>query len=262
MGSIMDRFSKFVGVVCVCVMFALIGCQDKQEAKSQPKRDLFAYKLITSNPQDSHQATSPHITQSFIIEVLEQPSERLAFYPTQDQNTPTNDIGRSIFEQPKPKIVLFVQDDCKNCLAQAPYIVQLKEKYDQYLDLLILTAQPQTHSTSIDETLKAYYKSYPIYTPSDSQNLLEFLNKDISQGYLALFDQDGNKIIDYVGLVPPEMLERDILFLIHDAISDTANTLDSALDTTDTTQSLQDSTQDDLDPQKYTHTDSAPTMAQ
>ena len=238
----MKRFAKFVACACV-ILGLMMGCKDKQESQIQPKHDIFAYKLISTSTQDSTltQSTQPPV-QNFIIEVLDQPSERLVFYPTQNEHT--NDVGKSIFEQPKPTIVLFVQDECKNCLTQTPYIIQLKEKYASQINLLILTAQPQTESANVDEILKSHHKTYPIYSPSDSQNLLEFLGKDISQGYLALFDQDGNKVIDYVGLVPPEMLERDILFLIHDTLGAPQTDTDSG--TTESTQDSQslESTQD------------------
>lgn len=239
----MKRFLKVLGCVCV-IAILLVACKDKQESQIAQKRDIFAYTLITTSTQDSN--PTQDFIQSFIIEVLDQPSERLAFYPAKDQNTPKNDIGKSIFEEPKPTIVLFVQDECQNCLTQTPYIIQLKEKYASQINLLILAAQPQ--STGIDEVLKSHHKSYPIYAPSDSQNLLEFLGKDISQGYLALFDTEGNKVIDYAGLTPPEMLERDILFLIHDRES---HQIETDLGTTESTQDSQatESTQENEDTQ-------------
>lgn len=195
----------------MCLVFGLmVGCQDNKNTQNAQKRDLFAYTLIAIDTQDSQQNSA----QKLVIEVLDQSNDRLAFYPGQNDNTQKSDFAKSIFDKPKPTIVLFTQDDCKNCLTQAPYIVKLKEKYPSQIDLLILSTHTQTNG--VDEILKAHYKSYPIYTPNDSKSLVAFLNKDISQGYLALFDEEGNKVIDYVGLVPPEILERDILFLIHD----------------------------------------------
>ena len=216
----MKRFS-YAAYMCL-VLSLMVGCQDNKNTQSTQKRDLFAYTIITTDTQDSQQNPA----QNLVIEVLDQSNDRLVFYPSQNNNTQNNDPAKSIFDKPKPTIVLFTQDDCKNCLTQAPYIVQLKEKYPSQIDLLILNTQTQTNG--VDEILKTHYKSYPIYTPNDSKNLVAFLNKDISQGYLALFDEEGNKVIDYVGLVPPEMLERDILFLIHDTELPQANPQDSA----------------------------------
>ena len=93
----MKRFLKVLGCVCV-IAILLVACKDKQESRIAQKRDIFAYTLITTSTQDSNPAQD--FIQSFIIEVLDQPSERLAFYPAKDQNTPKNNICKSLFEEP------------------------------------------------------------------------------------------------------------------------------------------------------------------
>ena len=52
----------------------------------------------------------------------------------------------------------------------------------------------------------------------DSSSLLNFLSKDEKQSYIALYDKQGEKVIDYVGLVPEEMVELDIRYLIQDKL--------------------------------------------
>ena len=48
--------------------------------------------------------------------------------------------------------------------------------------------------------------------------MLNFLSKDEKQSYIALYDKQGEKVIDYVGLVPEEMVELDIRYLIQDKL--------------------------------------------
>ena len=174
------------------------------------KKDSFTYTLNpTSIGEDSNEA------QTLTIEVLDSNSEAIKISTSEESDASNK----------RPSILLFIQHDCKNCLALAPHIVDLKQKYAKYINLFILTpaAQNEQNIQSINSVLNAYAKSYPIYTPAVVQgvnnDILNFLDKDISSGYVWLLDVDGSKVVDYAGLVPQEMIERDLLFILHDVLN-------------------------------------------
>lgn len=194
----------FFALALLCLNFA--AC-DKFKHE---KKDSFTYTLNpTSVGEDSNEA------QTLTIEVLDSNSEAIKISTSEESNASNK----------RPSILLFVQHDCKNCLALAPHIVDLKQKYAKYINLFILTpaSQNEQNIQSINSVLNAYAKSYPIYTPAVVQgvnnDVLNFLDKDISSGYVWLLDTDGSKVVDYAGLVPQEMVERDLLFILHDVLN-------------------------------------------
>lgn len=194
----------FFALALLCLNFA--AC-DKFKHE---KKDSFTYTLNpTSVGEDSNEA------QTLTIEVLDSNSEAIKISTSEESGASSK----------RPSILLFVQHDCKNCLALAPHIVDLKQKYAKYINLFILTpaSQNEQNIQSINSVLNAYAKSYPIYTPAVVQgvnnDVLNFLDKDISSGYVWLLDTDGSKVVDYAGLVPQEMIERDLLFILHDVLN-------------------------------------------
>ena len=194
----------FFALALLCLNFA--AC-DKFKHE---KKDSFTYTLNpTSIGEDSNEA------QTLTIEVLDSNSEAIKISTSEESNASSK----------RPSILLFVQHDCKNCLALAPHIVDLKQKYAKYINLFILTpaSQNEQNIQSINSVLNAYAKSYPVYTPAVVQgvnnDVLNFLDKDISSGYVWLLDTDGSKVVDYAGLVPQEMVERDLLFILHDVLN-------------------------------------------
>ncbi|MGI0406929.1 hypothetical protein ACRE1U_06460 [Helicobacter himalayensis] len=228
----MTRFKKtFFALFCgVCIACIFSACNDekKQSNNTESKRDIFTYMLFEpdSTPtQPVHcppgvmccPGVYPLSNQTLTIEVLDSQSEKLHF---------SLNGGKSIFAKEKPTILLFVAKDCKNCLNQAPHIINLAQKYAPKINLFILAAD--TCYDYLFEAINLYNTKEPamLYlSHNNTINLEEFLQKDISEGYVALFDSNGEKIIDYVGLTPEEMIElsvRDTLDSMGEELQDNA----------------------------------------
>lgn len=201
----------FCGVCIVCVFSACNDEEKKQSKSPESKRDIFTY--MTFEPDTTEPMRCPpgvicdpgpvHTSdEELTIEVLDSQSEKLSF---------STRGGKSIFDKDKPTILLFVAKDCKNCLNQAPHIINLAQKYAPKINLFILAADD--HYEYSFEAINLYNTKKPLgvyYSFNNTKRLDEFLQKDISEGYVALFDANGEKIIDYVGLTPEEMIELSI----------------------------------------------------
>lgn len=202
----------FCGVCITCIFSACNDDKQKQSKNPESKRDIFTYMLF--GPTPVHAPSN----EELIIEVLDSQSEKLSFSLKKD--------GKSIFDKDKPTILLFVAKDCKNCLNQAPHIVNLAQKYAPKINLFILAAD--THYDYSFEAINLYNTKEPVvlyFSSNNTRRLDEFLQKDISEGYVALFDANGEKIIDYVGLTPEEMIElsiRDILDSMGEELQESA----------------------------------------
>ncbi|OBV29292.1 hypothetical protein BKN38_03175 [Helicobacter sp. CLO-3] len=208
----------FCGVCIACAF----GVSDERGQSKSPefKRDIFTYMTfepnttkpmrcppdtICCNPGPVHIPSDEELT----IEVLDPQSEKLSFSLIIDE--------KNIVATNKPTILLFVAKDCKNCLNQAPRIINLAQKYAPKINLFILAADDHHYYDYSFEAINLRNTKEPFgvyYSFSSTRRLDKFLQKDISEGYIALFDANGEKIIDYVGLTPKETIElriRDML---------------------------------------------------
>ncbi len=70
----------------------------------------------------------------------------------------------------------------------------------------------------LQEEIDRVNPRFKLYAPIDNKNLLHFLDKDEKHSYISLYDKQGEKVIDYVGLVPEEMVEIDIRYQIQDQL--------------------------------------------
>lgn len=201
--------------IFLSIIFALLflSCEDKKIQEKIHQYDTFTYTIFTpdSHPHDDRQSQdstksqernlqTPHTNQILKIEVLDIINEKLNVIQ-----------GQSIFTQTKPSMLFFIQQDCRNCLMIAPHMMRLAQKYKKNINFYILTTSSQTKEQldTITDNLK-YYGDFHLYVPTESLDLVVFLDKDISRGYIMLLDSNGDKVIDYIGLVPEEMLELDI----------------------------------------------------
>ena len=131
-----------VGFLCLALLCLNFVACDKFKHE---KKDSFTYTLALSGTD------SNDIANTLTIEVLDSDSEVI---------TISTSGGDDSLEK-KPSILLFLQHDCKNCLALAPHIVDLKQKYAKFINLFILTpaSQNEQNIQSIHSVLNAYAKS-------------------------------------------------------------------------------------------------------
>lgn len=177
---------------CVAVAVLLSACSDEGDKD----RDVFGFD---GGGQD----------KILNIEVTNTQNESLKFKTNQTQ---------SVFQtkDERPTLLFFISKDCAQCQDELLHILDLHNKYQEFISVIAIS--PKEDLASLQQQVSAINPRFKLYAPNDSKNLLNFLSKDEKLSYIALYDKQGEKVIDYVGLVPEEMVELDIRYLIQDKL--------------------------------------------
>lgn len=143
------------------------------------------------------------------IEVTNTQNESLQFKTNETQSIFQSDIKR-------PTLLFFLSKSCQECQDELLHILDLHNKYQEFLSIIAIS--PRDELDTLQKEIDKTNPRFKLYAQTDNKNLLSFLNKDDKQSYIALYDRQGEKVTDYVGLVPEEMVERDIIYQIQDEL--------------------------------------------
>ncbi len=143
------------------------------------------------------------------IEVVNTQNESLSFKTNETQ---------SIFQSDKqlPTLLFFLSKSCQECQDELLHILDLHSKYQEFISIIAIS--PKDELENLQKEVDVINPRFKLYAPIDNKNILNFLNKDDKQSYIALYDRQGEKVIDYVGVVPEEMVELDIRYQIQDQL--------------------------------------------
>lgn len=98
---------------------------------------------------------------------------------------------------------------CAPCKAENPHINNLALKYKDRLKIIGVLLEDKSDE-EIAEFIKANEISFDIATGDNNYTLLKVLDDIKGIPYIALYDQDGKNINNYVGTLYEEMLDIDI----------------------------------------------------
>lgn len=120
----------------------------------------------------------------------------------------------------KDKIILlnFFATWCPPCKAEIPHLINLKNKYKDKFEIISANLGDKNAKLNDNTTLIEFANEYNInYIITNSEN--NFKMADALGGVktiptMFLFDLDGNLVQKYIGIVPQEMLETDILNIL------------------------------------------------
>lgn len=188
---IKQSYFKFF-FMCVAIAVLLSACSDEGDKD----KDVFGFE---GGGQD----------KILSIEVINTQNESLKFKTNQTQ---------SVFQtqDERPTLLFFISKDCIQCQDELLHILDLHNKYQEFISVIAIS--PKEDLASLQQQVSAINPRFKLYAPNDNKNLLNFLSKDEKLSYIALYDKQGEKVIDYVGLVPEEMVELDIRYLIQDKL--------------------------------------------
>lgn len=184
-------FAKFfIATMALCVLFQ--ACSDDGEKD----KDVFGFEGGSKD-------------KILTIEVINTQNESLRFKTNQDQ---------SIFKSSaqKPTLLFFLSKSCQECQDELLHILDLHNRYQEFISIIAIS--PKDELTSLQQEIDKVNPRFKLYAPTDNKNLLHFLDKDDKHSYISLYDKQGEKVIDYVGLVPEEMVELDIRYQIQDQL--------------------------------------------
>ena len=187
----------FVGFAKFFVIFVLLGtifqaCSDDGERE----KDVFGFEGGSKD-------------KILTIEVVNTQNESLRFKTNEDQSIFKSSVAR-------PTLLFFLSKTCQECQDELLHILDLHNRYQEFISIIAIS--PKDELVYLQEEIDRVNPRFKLYAPIDNKNLLHFLDKDEKHSYISLYDKQGEKVIDYVGLVPEEMVEIDIRYQIQDQL--------------------------------------------
>lgn len=178
------------------ILLSLSACSDN----SEKDKDVFGFEGGSKD-------------EFLSIEVINTQNESLQFKTNQAQSIFQSDTTR-------PTLLFFISKSCQECQDELLHILNLHNKYQEFISIIAIA--PKSELSTLQQEVDKTNPRFKLYAPTDDKNLLNFLSKDEKQSYIALYDKQGEKVIDYVGLVPEEMVEKDIQYQIQDKLDEKA----------------------------------------
>lgn len=187
----------FVGFAKFFVIFVLLGtifqaCSDDGERE----KDVFGFEGGSKD-------------KILTIEVVNTQNESLRFKTNEDQSIFKSSVAR-------PTLLFFLSKTCQECQDELLHILDLHNRYQEFISIIAIS--PKDELVYLQEEIDRVNPRFKLYAPIDNKNLLHFLDKDEKHSYISLYDKQGEKVIDYVGLVSEEMVEIDIRYQIQDQL--------------------------------------------
>ncbi|VAY86786.1 PUTATIVE LIPOPROTEIN THIREDOXIN [hydrothermal vent metagenome] len=106
---------------------------------------------------------------------------------------------------------------CPPCKAEIPHLNNIKNALTDEFEVIGIDVGLRSGGLTPMDTIKSFITQfniqYPITSRGDNmklQNYLRSLNASGSIPFMILFDQKGNYITHYIGMVPEEMMRSDI----------------------------------------------------
>jgi thiol-disulfide isomerase/thioredoxin len=114
----------------------------------------------------------------------------------------------------KGKVVLavFWSTSCPPCRAEIPHLVKLQEKYKDKLKIYGLLVQNKSRE-EVKEFAEYFGINYDILYGDGNYAMADAVGGVNGIPAMFLYNKQGTEIKKYVGLIPPEMIEAEILKL-------------------------------------------------
>ncbi|MCR6570702.1 TlpA family protein disulfide reductase [Campylobacter insulaenigrae] len=163
---------------------------------------LVFFSACSSEKEDTQEMNGASLTQSenvhFTLKFLD---DKKLFVNYQDQKFDFDDNS-------KAKLFVFFTSWCIPCKAEIAHLNNLHRKYKDGLDIIVLFLEENKDK----EILEFIQENKITFQAGSGENSLIF-SKILNIGSIpamVLFDTKGQKIKEYLGLIPEEMLDIDI----------------------------------------------------
>ncbi len=116
------------------------------------------------------------------------------------------------FKEHEGKVVLvnFFATWCPPCKAEIPHLVNLQNRYKDDFVIIAVLLEDGKDPEEVKSFMNYYGVNYIVTNSLANFDYEKLLGGVQSIPYMAMYDRDGNFVIDYKGAVPEEMIESDI----------------------------------------------------
>jgi len=120
------------------------------------------------------------------------------------------------FKQYPGKTVLlnFFGPMCPPCIIDLPHLIELQEKKKDELQIIAVQVQMPMENDELKEFLSKHNVNYPVINLNDAWDIVSFIKANTNWGgeipYMLMFDKDGNKKNEYIGIIPSDKLISDM----------------------------------------------------
>ncbi|MBE3606962.1 TlpA family protein disulfide reductase [Campylobacter sp. RM13119] len=178
--------------VAVLAIFLLLGCENKESSKDSAKID-------TNSTESKLAQNAVKVDEKIDLKLLSN-----EIFSLQKREN-----GFDIKDNEKATLFVFWATWCPPCKAEIPHLNNLSEKYKKELNIIAVLLEDKN-----EDEIKAFAQKYQIkydIAIGESNYLFEkAIGGIFALPSSALFDKNGDYASGYKGLVPEEMLERDI----------------------------------------------------
>ncbi|WP_236633043.1 TlpA family protein disulfide reductase [Campylobacter armoricus] len=175
---------KFKILLMVFSMFFLFSCSNDKK------------KSTAENSDNSSLSQSNNI--NFTLKFID---GRKMFIKSYEQ-------GFSFDDNSKAKLFVFFTTWCAPCKAQIPHLNNLQKKYQDRFEVIALSLEENKNQEVID-FIQENKMDFPVALGENNFIFSKILNVNAIPT-MVLFDTNGEKIKEYLGMIPEEMLDIDI----------------------------------------------------
>lgn len=115
--------------------------------------------------------------------------------------------------QGKSVVAVYWSTTCPPCIAEIPHLIEFQEKYKDSVKILGVLVEDKTKE-EVAEFVKYHGITYDILYGEGNYDLADAMGGVRGIPAMYLFNKDGSLHKNFVGLVPPEMLEAEIKKMI------------------------------------------------
>lgn len=204
-------------IIALSCAFLVLGCGEKDEKKQQSQNTPAVQTpqtttLQTQSQSQSTSAQTPTIAQTQAISEPERLPDNIELAFLSGEKLAIKKEGERLEMTNKDKATLFVffATWCPPCRAEIPHLNNLNDKFKKELNIVAVLLEDK-NTDEIKKFVQKYNIKYNVAVGEGNYLLEKAMGGIVGLPSSALFKPNGDFATGYKGMVPEEMLERDIL---------------------------------------------------
>lgn len=192
-------------ILTFSILLLFIACSDTKTSSTDAKTTSPSLKKLTLEDTQKGKLTIQQITEN---------KGNFKNIEPKEEETLKNLILTS--DSKNIKILFFFTTWCEPCEGIIPHLENLRQQFNDEITIYGIPIDDfMEKSNNFNQTLETFIKQnniqFPMIVDSNRLKFLQSLNGIEGVPLLALYDENGSYIIHYLGAIPEEMIEFDLL---------------------------------------------------